>query len=133
VAAVATNLTARGATSLEQRYTPEQLARWRALDQPVPAEERAAIEREWAALLAAVRASQHLDPASPEAQALVERWDRALATLRASYERRGFGDLLTAVSERYQQGKFQGSPKAPQAADFAFIERARQARQGAAG
>jgi DNA-binding transcriptional MerR regulator len=130
VAAVETQLTARGAPTMEQHYTPEQLARWRALDQQVPAEERAAIEREWAELLAAVRASQHLDPASPEAQALVDRWDRAMATLRDSYERRGFGDLLAAVGERYRQGAFEGSPEAPQAADFAFIERARRARRG---
>lgn len=115
---------------MEQRYTPEQLARWRALDQPVPAEERAAIEREWAALLAAVRASRHLAPASPAAQALVDRWDRAMATLRDSYERHGIDDLLAAVGERYRQGAFEGSPEAPQAADFAFIERARPARRG---
>lgn len=127
VAAVETRLTKKGTTHMEQHYTPEQVARWRALDAQVPAEERAAIEREWAELLAAVRASRHLDPASPEAQALVERWDRAMARLRDSYERRGFGDLLAAVGERYRQGAFEGSPAAPQAADFAYIERARRA------
>ena len=127
-AALEAHLNTKGEGIMEQYYTPEQMQRWKELGELVPVEERVAVEEEWTALLRDVRAARDLDPASTEAQALAERWDRAMANMRHSYESRGYGDLLQAVGQNYQQGKFEGHPQAPQAADFAFIEAARNAR-----
>ena len=126
---VEAGLTQKGRKQMEQIYSPEQMKRWEELGQQVPEAERRAIEEEWTVLIAEVRASADKDPASPEAQALLDRWERAMATMMQSYESRGYGDLLQAVGENYRQGRFEGHDRAPQAADFAFIERAKQARQ----
>jgi hypothetical protein len=115
---------------MSQNYTPEQMKRWEELGKLVPTEERQRVELEWTELLRDVRASRDEDPASPKVQELADRWDRAMATLTSSYSDRGFGDLLDAVGENYRQGRFANVDGAPQAEDFAFIERARKARGG---
>ena len=55
---------------MERYYTPEQMAQFAELRTQTPPEEIEAVEREWTALLADVRASRGLDPASAEAKAL---------------------------------------------------------------
>ena len=40
-----------------------------------------------------------------------------------------FPELKQVIADNYQQGRFEGHPHAPQAADFAFIERVKAARQ----
>ena len=107
-------------------FTPEQLQQFAELAERTPAEEIAAIQDGWSALLAEVRASYELDPASPEAQALAERWDALTARTVRSYE--STPELVEALRENYAKGAFEGNANAPQAADFAFLERVRAAR-----
>jgi hypothetical protein len=41
----------------------------------------------------------------------------------------GHPEVEQAIAENYKQGRFEGFELAPQAADFAFIERAKAARK----
>src|SRR6202011_6203444 len=91
-----------------------------------PAEVRA-VEEAWTPLLAEVRANRDLDPASPQAQALAQRWDELRERTMRGYQ--AFPELKQAIADNYKQGKFEGHAHAPQAADLAFIERAKAARQ----
>ena len=86
-----------------------------------------AIEEAWTALLAEVRANRDLDPASPQAQALARRWDELTERTMRGYQ--AFPELKQAIAENYKQGRFEGLAPRPQAADFAFIERVKAARQ----
>jgi DNA-binding transcriptional MerR regulator len=126
-AAVQDSLEPKG-DRMDKYYTPEQMQQWEELGRTFPAEEREAIEQAWTALLAEVRASRDLDPASPQAQALAERWDQLTASVTRAYE--GYPELGAAIGENYRQGRFEGHDRAPQRADFAFIERVKQARGG---
>jgi hypothetical protein len=111
---------------MQERYTPEQLSEFEQLAREVPPEERQAVEQGWTALLAELRANRDLDPASPQARKLAERWDQLTEATR-----RGFRDnqaLWDTVGENYRQGRFEGFEGAPQAEDFAFIERVKRTR-----
>jgi DNA-binding transcriptional MerR regulator len=123
--AVATGL-AQQEHTMSELFTPEQLQQFAELAERTPAEEMAAIQDGWAALLPEVHASYDLDPASPEAQALAERWDALTARTMRAYE--SSPELVTALRENYAKGAFEGNTGAPQAADFAFLERIRAAR-----
>lgn len=126
--AVATGL-AQQEQSMSDLFTPEQLRQFEELAERTPAEELAAIQDGWAALLPEVRASYHLDPASPEAQALAERWEALTARTVRAYE--SAPELVEALRANYAKGAFEGNTNAPQAADFAFLERVRAARSRA--
>lgn len=123
--AVATGL-AQQENTMTELFTPEQLRRFAELAERTPAEEMAAIQDGWATLLPEVRASYDLDPASPAALALAERWDALTARTMAAYE--SSPELVAALRENYAKGAFEGNTGAPQAADFAFLERIRAAR-----
>ena len=112
---------------VEKYYTPEQLKQFEEVGKLVGPEEIRAIEEAWTALLAEVRANRDLDPASPEAQALAQRWEELTERTMRGYQ--GFPELKQAIGDNYQQGRFEGHAQAPQAADFAFIERAKAARK----
>lgn len=114
-------------TMMENLYTPEQLKQFQEVGKQVGPEEIQAVEEGWGTLLPEVRASRHLDPASPEAQALLRRWDELLERTMRGYQ--AFPELKEAIADNYKQGRFEGFEGAPQAADFAFIERAKAARQ----
>lgn len=109
---------------MEKRYTPEQLSQFEELRKETPAEEIAAVEREWTSLLADVRASYELDPASAEAKSLVERWDALTARTMAHFATKP--GLPDAIAQNYNAGAFEDVEGAPQAADFAFIQRVRR-------
>ncbi len=111
---------------MQQYYTPEQMRQWDELANEMPVAERQAIEARWTLLLAEVRASRHLDPASPEAQALAARWNAVLEDTHRGF--RGRDELWQAVGDNYRQGRFEGFDGAPQAEDFAFIAKANAAR-----
>jgi DNA-binding transcriptional MerR regulator len=123
--AVATGL-AQQEQTMNDLFTPEQLRQFAELAERTPAEEMAAIQDGWSALLPEVRAGHNLDPASPEAQALAERWDALTARTMRAYE--SSPELVTALRENYAKGAFEGNTGAPQAADFALLERIRAAR-----
>lgn len=123
--AVATGL-AQQENTMSDLFTPEQLQQFAELAERTPAEELAAIQHGWSALLPELRASHDLEPASPEAQALVERWDALTARTMRAYE--STPELVTALRENYAKGAFEGNPNAPHAADFAFLEQVRAAR-----
>ena len=76
---------------------------------------------------AALRLVLHLDPASPPAQDLARRWDELTERTMRGYQ--AFPELKQAIADNYQQGKFEGFAGAPQAADMAFIEKVKAARQ----
>jgi hypothetical protein len=116
-------------TMLEKLYTPEQVKQFAEVGTLAGPEEIRAIEEAWTTLLAEVRANRDLAPASPLAQSLVQRWDELTERTMRWYQ--AFPELKQAIADNYQQGKFEGHAHAPQAADFAFIERVKAARQTA--
>ena len=113
-----------GGNVMEKYYTPEQMAQFAELRTETPPEEIEAVEREWSALLADVRASRGLDPASAEAKALVERWDALQQRTMAHFASKP--GLIEAIGRNYEEGSFEGMDRAPQAEDFAFIQRVRE-------
>lgn len=114
-------------TMIEKMYTPEQLKQFEEVGKQVGPEEIEAVQNLWTALLADVRANRHLDPASPEAQALGRRWEELTERTMRGYQ--NFPALKQAIADNYRQGKFEGFDRAPQAADVAFIERVKAARK----
>jgi DNA-binding transcriptional MerR regulator len=124
-AAVQGGLAEKG-EKMQSYYTPEQMRQFEELRQQVPAEEIRAVEEGWTALLADVHAHRDLDPASPEAQALADRWDQLLEATTRGF--RGNQELLGAIAENYRAGRFEGFEGAPQQADFDFIARVKAAR-----
>jgi MerR family transcriptional regulator, thiopeptide resistance regulator len=120
-------LTIEVMTMMESLYTPEQMKQFAEVGKQVTPEEIQAIHEAWAALLAEVRANRDLDPASPQAQALARRWDELRERTLRPYQ--GFPELKQAIADNYKQGRFEGHPYAPQAADFAFIERVKAAQK----
>lgn len=123
--AVGAGLT-RGAAEMETLYTPEQMRQFAEVAAATPPHEIAAIEQEWTALLAEVRASRDLDPASPAAQALGARWEALTARTMRGFAQ--FPEVQDAIAANYDRGAFEGNTLAPQAEDFAFIERINAAR-----
>ncbi len=113
-------------TMIEKFYTPEQLKQWEEVARQVGPEEIQAVQDAWAVLLPEIQANRDLDPASPQAQALARRWDDLVERTMRGYQ--AFPGLKQAVADNYQQGRFEGFAGAPQAADFAFIERVKAAR-----
>jgi hypothetical protein len=111
---------------MEAHYTPEQMKQFEELGKKVPTAEREALERRWTDLMAEVRASTHLDPASPEAQALGERWNAMTAETARYYQE--YPELWAAIGDNYRQGAFEGHEHAPQAADFEWIAKVNAAR-----
>jgi DNA-binding transcriptional MerR regulator len=123
--AVGAGLTQREKT-MEAHYTPEQMKQFAAVGEAVGTEEIAAVQEAWTALLAEIRANADLDPASPEAQALGARADALTARTMRGYVQ--FPELKAAIGANYKKGVFEGDERAPQAADFAFLEQVRAAR-----
>jgi DNA-binding transcriptional MerR regulator len=120
-----------GIIQMEKLYTPEQIKQFQEVGKQVGPEEIRDIEEAWTALLAEVRAYRDLDPASPQARALAQRWDELSERTRRGYQ--AFPELKQAIADNYRQGKFEGHERAPQAADFAFIERMKAAQRGVEG
>jgi hypothetical protein len=110
---------------MEQYYSAEQLAAFERLAAETGAEEIAAVQEAWAALVPEVRAARAagIGPADPAAQALGQRWrelvDRTF---------RGQTELREAVGAAYQAGAFAADPSLPTADDFAFIAAVEAAR-----
>ncbi len=106
---------------MESYYTPEQMKRFEEVGREVPRAEISAIEKGWATLIEEVRAArdQGLDPSSAEAAALAARWDALTQRTTSQFP----PDLKEAVAANYERGSFEGEPRAPHAADFAWIER----------
>jgi DNA-binding transcriptional MerR regulator len=114
-------------TMIEKMYSPEQMKQFEAAAREAGADEIRAVEEGWTALLAEVRANRDIDPSSAQAQDILRRWDELTErTMRGFRSQPG---LAEAIGDNYKQGKFEGHPHAPQAADFAFIEKARSARK----
>lgn len=109
-------------------YTPEQMRQFEEVGAKVGAEEIREIEQLWTALLAEVRANHDLDPASEAARALADRW--AALTERTMRGYQDHPELVQALRENYQQGRFEDVPQAVHAEDFAFIARVNEARSG---
>ena len=128
--AVGAGLT-RGEEMMEAYYTPEQLKQFEEVRQATPPEAIDAIEQGWTALLAEIRAARaaDLDPASNEAGALADRWAELSRRTMEHFP----DDLRDAIKGNYERGAFEGVERAPQAADFAFVERIEAIRESTSG
>jgi MerR family transcriptional regulator, thiopeptide resistance regulator len=111
---------------MEPYYTPEQMKQFEELREEFPEEDRLRIEQDWTALLAEVRANRQLDPASPEAQALADRWDRLREETMRGYQNKP--ELLAAIAKNYQENRFAGNDRAPQPEDIAFFQKVNELR-----
>ncbi len=118
-------------TMVENLYTSKQLEQFEEVAKQVGPEEIRAVEEAWTVLLAEVRANCDLDPASPQAQSLGRRWEELLERTMRGFQ--AFPELKQAIGDHYKQGRFEGHAQAPQAADFAFIERVKAARAASGG
>lgn len=114
-------------TMIEKLYTPEQMKQFAEAGKAVGPDEIQAVQDGWVSLMAEVRANNHLDPASPEAQELGRRWEELTERTMRGYQ--AFPDLKQAITDNYTAGKFEGFENAPQAADMAFIERVKAAKK----
>jgi DNA-binding transcriptional MerR regulator len=128
--AVGSGLT-RGEETMMAHYTPEQMRQFEEVSKGISPEEMAAIQDGWTALLAEIRASYDLDPASAEAQALGARAEALKERTLRGYA--NFPDLKLAIRDNYQRGAFEGDERALQAADQAFLDRVTAAREASAG
>ena len=111
---------------MEKYYTPEQMQQFQELGERVGPDAIHDIEQRWTALMAEVRANNHLDPASPQAQELAQRWNALTEETIASYD--DYPDLQQAIGENYEQNSFADLEGAPGAEDFAFIQKVNEAR-----
>ena len=126
-AAVAAGLEEKGA-QMSDYYTSEQLKRrFAEIGAQTSQDDIRAIERGWSALLKEMRANSNLDPASPQAQELVRRWDELTAETTKGYQ--GDPKMLATIARNYEQGTYADIPDAPSPSDFAFIAKARAARK----
>jgi hypothetical protein len=107
-------------------YTAEQMKQFEAVGEAVGPEEIAAVQEEWATLLAEIRANYDLDPASAEAQALGARADALKERTLRGYQ--PYPELMEAIRANYQRGAFEGETGALHAADQAFLDRVKAAR-----
>ncbi len=117
---------AHGEDEMDKLYTPEQMEHFAELREATPQEEIEAIQDGWTDLLAEVRANHDLDPESPRARQLAARWDALTERTMRGY--RAHPELAEAIRANYERGAFEGAGRAPQAADFAFVERVKAAR-----
>ena len=107
----------------------DMMKRFEELGKQLRSGEREEIEREWAALMDEVKANLGLDPASPQAMALAERWNTMTEKIHAVYRDRGFDDLWQAVGQKYRENGYADNPNAPTPELFAFIARVNGARR----
>jgi DNA-binding transcriptional MerR regulator len=114
-------------TMMEKYYTSEQVKQFGEVAQKVGPDEIKAVEEAWTILLQEVRANRELDPASPQAQALAQRWDELTERTMRGYQ--AHPELKQAIADNYAKGTFEGFDRAPQAADFAFIEKVKAAQK----
>jgi DNA-binding transcriptional MerR regulator len=120
-----------GDLTMEKLYTPEEMQAFAELRAATPEEEIAAVQDGWTALLADMRANPDLDPASPQARHLADRWDELTSRVMTSFSREPA--LLEKIRSNYDSGAFAGNPQAPQPEEFAFIERVHALRKPTAG
>lgn len=112
---------------MDKYYTPEQMKQFEELGQKIDAETIRSIEERWTKLIPEVQANVDLDPASPEARSLADRWNALTEETMSHY--RDYPELTEAIGENYRKGSFEGMPGAPGSAEFAFIQRVNEARE----
>src|SRR4051794_34141363 len=94
--------TIEGVTMTEKLYTPEQMKQFEEAGKQVGPEEIQAVQEAWGVLLADLRANRDLDPASPAAQALAQRWDELTQRTMRGYQ--AFPELKQAIADNYKKG-----------------------------
>ncbi len=112
---------------MSEYYTAEEMKqRFAELGKATPLAEIERTEREWTALVREVQANRGLDPTSPEARALADRWN----ALYQAMSQQLFGDqkFANTVRHNYEEGAYASIPDAPTMEDFAFIKRVNDAR-----
>lgn len=118
---------AQSEEKMEDYYSKEELnERVSAVAPVVGADEIQAVEGAWPPLLAAIRANDDLDPASPEARALLDQWDTLLERTM-----RGFAHdpkIAATIAHNYDRNAYAEIEGAPKPDDVAFLKRVREAR-----
>ena len=89
------------------------------------------IQQAWPPLLAEIRANYDLDPASPQARALADRWADLQQQTMVHYQHHP--RVTDWLREGYQTGRYAEYEGAPRPDDFAFIARVNAAREGSGG
>ena len=117
-------------TDIETHYTPEQLQQLADRREAVGEDAIRAVEAEWPRLFEAVGREMDAgtDPAAPEPQRLVDRWDE-LVTMFTGGEagiERSLGDAVSANQEGMSQ--MMGLDPDRMAALFDYAQRVREAR-----
>lgn len=110
---------------IKKYYTEEQLEELASRSDP---EANAQAERDWKELFRDVEAARDEDPASPRAQALVDRWDELVFRFT-----QGNPGIAASLESLYaDRGNWPSSFENPVPTEAAaFIEKARQARKEA--
>ncbi len=112
---------------VSEYYSPEELPRrMQEVGKDIPAEEIQAVEQAWPPLLAEVRASRDLDPASEQARALADRW--AALTERTMRGFQGDPKIGATIADNYRHNRYAHIEGAPTPEDSAFIQRVNEAR-----
>jgi DNA-binding transcriptional MerR regulator len=111
---------AQGGSKMNEQ---EMLKRFEELGQQLGPGEREQFETGWAELITEIEANLHVDPASPEAGELAERWNALRLKMSDAYNNRGFGDLWEAVAEKYRDRAYTDA-RAPSPEVREFISKA---------
>ena len=113
--------------NVEKYYTPEQMQQFKELGDELGPNTIRSIEERWTVLMAEVRTKRDLDPTSPEARELADRWNALTAETMAHYD--GYPELKGAIKDNYDQRRFEGHERAPSMEDFAFIQKVNESRE----
>ncbi len=113
--------------NMEKYYTAEQMKQFGELGEKLGPDVIRSIEDRWTALITEVRANLDLDPASPEARDLADRWAALSGETMTYYQ--DHPELVEAMRKNYADGVFEQTEHAPHAEDLAFIERVNRARE----
>lgn len=129
IVAVRERLT-EGAEDMKDLYTEEQMRQFAELREQVGDDEIHAIEEAWKELVTEIQSKLDLDPASPEAQALAERWTALNERMMAPY--RAYPDLMAAIGQNFKDNKFnyEAQPGIPSPTVWEFIGKAQAAKRG---
>lgn len=113
--------------NMEKYYTPEQMKQFEELGNELGPDVIKSVEDRWTELMSEVQGKLDLDPTSPEARDLADRWNAMTEETMAYY--REYPELSEAIRENYASESFDQAEHAPDPALFAFIERVNNARE----
>ena len=112
----------------DRYFSPEEQARWAERKPDMPAGfDQEAYSRQWAELSSRIEAALPLDPASSEAHAFLDEWQKLLAPFKAV----ATPEMMAGATNLYNRmDEWKGDQKPPFSAEvWQFIQAAGKARQ----